>query len=451
MALTDLSTVEQGILSRAEDRRIRASRKLDPADQSSLGQYFTPAPLAALMADMADPVDRNAIRILDPGAGSGSLTSALVAAICQWPSPPPQIEATLIEVHPRLESPLRETLEDCASICAEHGIAFDGEVRITDFLRSTALAISSNGVSSFDIAILNPPYGKIRSNSREREWARACGVEVSNLYAAFVAATVASLAPNGQMVAITPRSFTNGTYFRRFRHPPRIARPGTHPALAQAQAGFAVEPARRLRLPGARSQATARSQQRPHAGALWSDRAGQRTARQSRQAALPDGITFHALRRTYAALRAELGEHPAITAAQMGHRDPRMTLRVYTDVTGTRPRTSMGGLLGDADWAPMGTDADPPDAEPGEQLSLEEAGTSALAGQTANGSDGTRTRGLRRDSCVATRAGIPHHKRDSAVGASTNRPTAYANLCVACTWFRPKRCSWAVSFDRLNS
>ena len=33
---------------------------------------------------------------------------------------------------------------------------------------------------------------------------------------------------------------------------------------------------------------------------------------------LPDGITFHALRRTYAALRAELGEHPAITAAQMG-------------------------------------------------------------------------------------------------------------------------------------
>lgn len=65
---------------------------------------------------------------------------------------------------------------------------------------------------------------------------------------------------------------------------------------------------------------------------------------------LPNGITFHSLRRTYAALRAELGEHPAITAAQMGHRDPRMTLRVYTDVTGMRPQTRLGGLLGDADW-----------------------------------------------------------------------------------------------------
>lgn len=60
---------------------------------------------------------------------------------------------------------------------------------------------------------------------------------------------------------------------------------------------------------------------------------------------LPVGLTFHSLRHTYAALRAELGEHPAITAAQMGHRDPRMTLRVYTEVTGMAPKTHLGKLL----------------------------------------------------------------------------------------------------------
>jgi integrase len=70
------------------------------------------------------------------------------------------------------------------------------------------------------------------------------------------------------------------------------------------------------------------------------------------QAPIPASITFHALRRTYAALRAELGEHPAITAAQMGHTDPRMTLRVYTDVTGQRPRTRMAGLLEEMPWTP---------------------------------------------------------------------------------------------------
>jgi integrase len=69
-------------------------------------------------------------------------------------------------------------------------------------------------------------------------------------------------------------------------------------------------------------------------------------------------VTFHGPRRTYAGLRAELGEHPSITAAQMGHTDPRMTMRVYTDVTGMRPKTSMAGLLDGGDWAASGREAD---------------------------------------------------------------------------------------------
>ena len=35
----------------------------------------------------------------------------------------------------------------------------------------------------------------------------------------------------------------------------------------------------------------------------------------------------------------------------MGHTDPRMTLRVYTDVTGKRPQTRMAGLLKEGSWA----------------------------------------------------------------------------------------------------
>ncbi len=74
---------------------------------------------------------------------------------------------------------------------------------------------------------------------------------------------------------------------------------------------------------------------------------------------LPEGITFHSLRRTYAALRAELGEHPAITAAQMGHRDPRMTLRVYTDVTGDAPAdAAWEACSATTEWAPTGTRAE---------------------------------------------------------------------------------------------
>ncbi len=112
---------------------------------------------------------------------------------------------------------------------------------------------------------------------------------------------------------------------------------------------------------------------------------------------LPDGLTFHSLRRTYAALRAELGEHPAITAAQMGHRDPRMTLRVYTDVTGMKPRTRMGGLLGDENWSPLGTGAQTTGGQEDKTPNQEEPEKASDAGNKRSGSDGTRTRDLRRD------------------------------------------------------
>ena len=126
------------------------------------------------------------------------------------------------------------------------------------------------------------------------------------------------------------------------------------------------------------------------------ERANEELAKEGKRS-IPEDITFHSLQRTYAALRAELGEHPAVTAAQMGHRDPRMTLRAYTDVAGVKPQTRMGGLLTGADWAPMGTSGDEDRAEPGEAVGADAAETRMAAGQTRNGSDGTRTRGLRRD------------------------------------------------------
>jgi adenine-specific DNA-methyltransferase len=189
----------------------------DEGKRSGLGQFFTPSAIATLMAGMVEPVPGGSLRILDPGAGSGALTSALVGSICAWPAPPARLDVTAVEIDPRLEAALQETLADCESLCAEQGIAFAGTVRIGDFLKSTALDVRYGEGEGFDVAILNPPYRKIRSDSDERVWARAFGAEVPNLYAAFLAGTSVSLSPGGQMVAITPRSFTNGTYFRRFR------------------------------------------------------------------------------------------------------------------------------------------------------------------------------------------------------------------------------------------
>ena len=50
------------------------------------------------------------------------------------------------------------------------------------------------------------------------------------------------------------------------------------------------------------------------------------------QAPLPKGVTPHKLRHTFASILVACGEDPASVMAQLGHTDPKFTLRVYTHV-----------------------------------------------------------------------------------------------------------------------
>lgn len=75
----------------------------------------------------------------------------------------------------------------------------------------------SSAAPSFNVAIANPPYKKISTSSTERSALRSVGLETSNLYTAFIGLLSRLLEDGGQLVAITPRSFCNGPYFRPFR------------------------------------------------------------------------------------------------------------------------------------------------------------------------------------------------------------------------------------------
>ena len=56
----------------------------------------------------------------------------------------------------------------------------------------------------FHVAIMNPPYRKLRSDSAERARMSAVGIETSNLYSAFVWLALELLEQGGELVAITP-------------------------------------------------------------------------------------------------------------------------------------------------------------------------------------------------------------------------------------------------------
>ncbi len=185
-----------------------------------LGQVMTPPTVARLMASLIGSVPES-VRILDPGAGTGALTEALVERLMHQSQRPTRVHVAAWEIDESLELSLRATLDRCAEVCFAVGTVMSYEVHCDDFLAAVTyerlLANGSVSEGTFDIAILNPPYRKIRADSTARLAVRGLGLEVSNLYAGFVAASLASLRHGGELVAITPRSFCNGPYFLDFR------------------------------------------------------------------------------------------------------------------------------------------------------------------------------------------------------------------------------------------
>ncbi|MCC6141868.1 MAG: Eco57I restriction-modification methylase domain-containing protein [Nitrospira sp.] len=154
-------------------------------------------------------------RLLDAGAGIGSLTAAFLE---RWHSGGfrfQRVELDAFEIDGSLHAQLSQTLskyrrgEFSAKICGD------------DFIHTAVDALSeglfAKSHPQYSHAILNPPYKKINSDSAHRLALRRIGIETVNLYSAFVALTVAQAAPGGQIVAIIPRSFCNGPYYRPFR------------------------------------------------------------------------------------------------------------------------------------------------------------------------------------------------------------------------------------------
>lgn len=188
--------------------------------RAEMGQFGTPTSVAKLMASMFE-MPFPEIRLLDAGAGVGSLTAAFVEEACRREVAPKSISVTAFELDPILAGALRENLERCARHCGDQGIRFSSQVVEQDFIEYVAEAATNlfgtKSLGRFNCAIQNPPYHKIQSNSRHRQLLREVGIETTNLYAAFVALAVRLLEPGSEMVTITPRSFCNGPYFSDFR------------------------------------------------------------------------------------------------------------------------------------------------------------------------------------------------------------------------------------------
>lgn len=188
--------------------------------QRELGQFFTPKTVADFMASLLNTPWRE-LELLDAGAGTGALTAALVRRLCEGRYKPKRVSVTAYEIDSVLIEPLRITFAQCQQDCERVGISFTATVFNEDFISAVVPMVRGDLFASkpwhFNTAIVNPPYRKVRSDSSTRLMLRSAGIETGNLYTGFIGLVIKLLTEGGELVTITPRSFCNGPYFKRFR------------------------------------------------------------------------------------------------------------------------------------------------------------------------------------------------------------------------------------------
>ena len=180
--------------------------------KETFGQYFTPYSIAKFMSSLF-PVTDKKITHLDPGAGIGTLSCSFMERMLTEKWNTPDIHISAYDIDKNVYNTLNKNIASTSSAFKKS----DYEIISEDFLEKTSFEYTWKINETYTHVIMNPPYKKILTNSKERQSARAFGLETVNLYSAFMGAAISLTEDNGYIVAIVPRSFCNGVYYKPFR------------------------------------------------------------------------------------------------------------------------------------------------------------------------------------------------------------------------------------------
>lgn len=172
------------------------------------GAYFTPQPLAGLLAEwgIRSPADR----VVDPAAGDGSLVGAAVGRLRSLQCVQPGV--TGVELH-------RRTHHRLVALAESAGIP-EREMLQGDFFSLWGK------LGQFDVVLANPPYVRhhdipTKAGARMRRVVSELGYDLSgraSSWAYFVLTAIRMLNPGGRLGAILPSELVNADYGRRVLH-----------------------------------------------------------------------------------------------------------------------------------------------------------------------------------------------------------------------------------------
>ncbi len=223
-AVTDIKPLTNELPSHFADRVGQYYAKtVSVQHKKDNGQYFTPKEIAHFMAGLHKQT-KNKIKILDPGCGTGILSSSLIESLVKSNINLKDVELVVYETDQDILPYTKAVLDYLAKWLKLHKIKFRATLNTNDFVlenkdcfQVTATLFSQPGNVTYDIVISNPPYFKIPKEDKRAMAAKSIVWGQPNIYSIFMMVATKLLKECGELIFITPRSFASGNYFRAFR------------------------------------------------------------------------------------------------------------------------------------------------------------------------------------------------------------------------------------------
>ncbi|MEZ8733594.1 Eco57I restriction-modification methylase domain-containing protein [Vibrio sp. 10N.239.312.D08] len=205
------------VLMQAQSNSDFWSSKTTKKQSLQLGQVFTPyamaAQLSSLLPESSIPTDF--CTLADPGCGTGILSVAMASKVASSEKTPEMLIRGF-EKDERLKDSWAQVWDMFEKRCEQ---SVDVELH-NDFTADAEKLLKTgqiSGITKPRIIQTNPPYKKLDKNSALSKVMTANGIPVPNLYAVFIALSASWLEEGGELLAIIPRSFASGDYFKKFR------------------------------------------------------------------------------------------------------------------------------------------------------------------------------------------------------------------------------------------
>ncbi len=173
--------------------------------KKNIGQFFTSKEIASFMSSLIS-VEGDIYKLLDSCAGLGMLSISTILFLVSKGVKKIHLDAYEIDIDTAKK--LQDNLENLKKLL---NIDLSFKVFIEDFLLK-----ETN--EEYDITVINPPYFKLSKDSKYRTNKNGLIKKSPNIYASFILKSINQLKKNGQLIFITPRSFTNGSNFEEFRN-----------------------------------------------------------------------------------------------------------------------------------------------------------------------------------------------------------------------------------------